>query len=41
MDTFRQCRTCGRIYWQGSHQARLSATVEAIRTRLDQSLLAQ
>lgn len=40
-DTFRKCRTCGRIYWQGSHQVRLGATVEAIRTRLNQSLLCQ
>ncbi|WP_433202851.1 Mut7-C RNAse domain-containing protein [Nocardia sp. CA-107356] len=36
-DTFRQCRDCGRVYWQGSHQARLNATVEAIRTELNQS----
>ncbi|WP_330254334.1 Mut7-C ubiquitin/RNAse domain-containing protein [Nocardia sp. NBC_00565] len=36
-NTFRQCRDCGRIYWQGSHQARLTATVAAIRTGLNQS----
>ncbi|WP_327117997.1 Mut7-C ubiquitin/RNAse domain-containing protein [Nocardia sp. NBC_01730] len=34
-DTFRQCRDCGRIYWPGSHQVRLDATVEAIRAGLD------
>ncbi|MFE7741489.1 Mut7-C RNAse domain-containing protein [Nocardia sp. NPDC057455] len=34
-DTFRQCRECGRIYWQGSHQARLAETVAAIRAELD------
>ncbi|MBF6301354.1 Mut7-C ubiquitin/RNAse domain-containing protein [Nocardia amamiensis] len=33
-DTFRQCRDCGRVYWRGSHQARLSATVERIRAEL-------
>ncbi|MEU6829063.1 Mut7-C RNAse domain-containing protein [Nocardia beijingensis] len=36
-DTFRQCRACGRIYWQGSHQARLAETVAAIRAELDRS----
>ncbi|MBF6467133.1 Mut7-C ubiquitin/RNAse domain-containing protein [Nocardia beijingensis] len=36
-DTFRQCRECGRIYWQGSHQARLAGTVAAIRAELDRS----
>lgn len=35
-DTFRQCRDCRRIYWQGSHQVRLDATVAAIRAGLDQ-----
>ncbi|MGY4100402.1 Mut7-C RNAse domain-containing protein [Nocardia sp. R16R-3T] len=35
-DMFRQCRNCGRIYWQGSHQVRLDATVAAIRTELNQ-----
>ncbi|WP_039796808.1 Mut7-C RNAse domain-containing protein [Nocardia araoensis] len=36
-DTFRQCRDCGRIYWQGSHQANLAETVAAIRAELDRS----
>ncbi|WP_330230138.1 Mut7-C ubiquitin/RNAse domain-containing protein [Nocardia sp. NBC_00508] len=34
-DTFRQCRDCGRIYWAGSHHARLSATAQRIRAALD------
>lgn len=34
-DTFRRCRDCGRIYWQGSHQARLAETIEEIRAELD------
>ncbi|MGY1948772.1 Mut7-C RNAse domain-containing protein [Nocardia asiatica] len=34
-DAFRQCRECGRVYWQGSHQARLSETVAAILAKLD------
>ncbi|MBF6338479.1 Mut7-C ubiquitin/RNAse domain-containing protein [Nocardia abscessus] len=36
-DTFRQCHECGRVYWQGSHQARLAETVAAIRAELDRS----
>ncbi|MFF7942115.1 Mut7-C RNAse domain-containing protein [Nocardia gamkensis] len=36
-DTFRRCRDCGRIYWQGSHQVRLAETIEAIRAELDRS----
>ncbi|MFR9751500.1 Mut7-C RNAse domain-containing protein [Nocardia sp. 004] len=36
-DTFRRCRGCGRIYWPGSHQARLDATVQEIRAGLRQS----
>ncbi|MGQ4598986.1 Mut7-C RNAse domain-containing protein [Nocardia sp. R6R-6] len=34
-DTFRQCRDCGRIYWRGSHHARLRATVAKIRAALE------
>ncbi|WP_063049177.1 Mut7-C RNAse domain-containing protein [Nocardia arthritidis] len=34
-DTFQQCRDCGRVYWQGSHQARLAEIVAAIRAELD------
>jgi hypothetical protein len=36
-DTFRRCRDCGRIYWQGSHQARLAETIEEIRAELARS----
>lgn len=36
-DTFRQCHACGRVYWQGSHQARLAETVAAVRAELDRS----
>ncbi|MGY2114159.1 Mut7-C RNAse domain-containing protein [Nocardia gipuzkoensis] len=36
-DTFRQCHACGRVYWQGSHQARLAETVAAIRAELDRA----
>jgi uncharacterized protein with PIN domain len=36
-DTFRQCRDCRRIYWQGSHQVRLAETIGAIRAELDRS----
>ncbi|MFX0579023.1 Mut7-C RNAse domain-containing protein [Nocardia nepalensis] len=36
-DTFQQCRGCGRVYWRGSHQVRLNATVAAIRTGLNRS----
>jgi uncharacterized protein with PIN domain len=28
---FRQCPTCERVYWQGSHYARLSRLVDRIR----------
>ncbi len=30
-DTFRQCRECRRIYWEGSHQRRLDDLVTRIR----------
>ncbi len=31
-DTFRRCTACGKIYWQGSHYARMQALLEqAIR----------
>ncbi|WP_433733219.1 Mut7-C RNAse domain-containing protein [Nocardia sp. CA-129566] len=36
-DTFRQCHGCGRVYWQGSHQRRLNATVAAICSELTRS----
>ncbi|MGY1896126.1 Mut7-C RNAse domain-containing protein [Nocardia gipuzkoensis] len=36
-ETFRQCHACGRVYWQGSHQARLAETVAAIRAELDRA----
>ena len=30
-DRFRQCRVCGRVYWEGSHQRRLLDLVERVR----------
>lgn len=35
-EDFRTCRTCGRIYWQGSHYDRLAALVEDIRHAQDE-----
>jgi uncharacterized protein with PIN domain len=37
-DAFEQCGACGRIYWQGSHHARMAefiagVLVEAVYTR--------
>ncbi len=32
-EDFRRCTGCGRIFWAGSHHARLAALVETIRTR--------
>jgi uncharacterized protein with PIN domain len=29
-DAFQQCDTCGRVYWQGSHFARMTAFVETV-----------
>lgn len=34
-DTFQQCDTCGRIYWQGSHFDRMAAFVEGVRRQID------
>jgi uncharacterized protein len=34
-DEFRRCTACGRVYWRGSHQAQLNATVAAIRAELN------
>jgi hypothetical protein len=34
-DAFRRCRTCGQIYWRGSHHARLAEVVERIRAATD------
>jgi uncharacterized protein len=28
---FRRCRACGRVYWRGSHHARLGELVEQVR----------
>jgi uncharacterized protein with PIN domain len=30
-DVFHRCRSCGQIYWRGSHHARLAQVVERIR----------
>jgi uncharacterized protein len=30
-DVFQQCRTCGRVYWRGSHYDRMRVIVEDIR----------
>jgi uncharacterized protein with PIN domain len=32
-DRFLQCAGCGRVYWEGSHFARLSRLLEAVRER--------
>lgn len=32
---FRRCTECGRIYWPGSHFAKLQARIEKIRARLN------
>jgi uncharacterized protein len=34
-DAFRRCRSCGQIYWRGSHHARLAQVVERIRAAAD------
>jgi uncharacterized protein len=33
-DEFRRCPDCGRIYWAGSHHARLVSLVERLREQL-------
>ena len=33
-DDFSRCAQCGRIYWPGSHRARLVSLVERLRDRL-------
>lgn len=33
-DDFRRCAECGRIYWPGSHHARLVGLVERLRVQL-------
>jgi len=33
-DDFSRCAECGRIYWPGSHHARLVSLVEGLRNRL-------
>jgi uncharacterized protein with PIN domain len=40
VDEFVQCTECGRIYWQGSHHARLRALVDEIRDRARAARLA-
>jgi len=34
-DEFSRCTECGRIYWAGSHHARLLSLVERLRSQLD------
>jgi uncharacterized protein with PIN domain len=34
-DVFHRCRSCGQIYWRGSHHARLAHVVERIRAATD------
>ncbi len=29
-DVFLECRDCGRVYWEGSHAARIRALVEGL-----------
>jgi uncharacterized protein len=31
---FSRCQDCGRIYWAGSHHARLAALVDRLRDAL-------
>ncbi|TLF51949.1 twitching motility protein PilT [Halomonas urmiana] len=33
VETFRECEDCGRLYWHGSHVARMKARVERLRRR--------
>jgi hypothetical protein len=33
-DDFSRCAECGRIYWPGSHHARLVSLIEGLRDRL-------
>jgi hypothetical protein len=33
-EDFRRCRDCARVYWSGSHFAKLEARIEGIRARL-------
>ncbi|MFG6157929.1 Mut7-C RNAse domain-containing protein [Halomonas sp. 1390] len=33
VETFLECEECGRLYWHGSHVARLEARVERLRRR--------
>jgi uncharacterized protein len=30
-ETFRQCQSCGQVYWKGSHFEPLRALVESVR----------
>jgi uncharacterized protein with PIN domain len=32
--TFRRCRACGRVYWEGSHHARLARVVDELQARV-------
>ncbi|MGH3521255.1 MAG: Mut7-C RNAse domain-containing protein, partial [Mycobacterium sp.] len=33
-DEFSRCAECGRIYWPGSHHARLVSLVERLRAQI-------
>ncbi|HEV3409230.1 MAG TPA: Mut7-C RNAse domain-containing protein [Chthoniobacterales bacterium] len=37
-EDFRRCTHCGKIYWSGSHFAKLEARLEKIRARLSRPL---
>jgi uncharacterized protein len=34
-DSFQQCDTCGRVYWQGSHFDRMAAFVGEVRRQIE------
>jgi len=34
-DRFRRCAGCGRVYWPGTHTARITETMEGVVDRLD------
>jgi uncharacterized protein len=36
VDHFRRCRSCGRVYWRGTHHARLTELVDRARAAVDQ-----
>lgn len=40
-DDFRRCSGCGRIYWPGSHFAKLQASIAELRIKLESALSPQ